>query len=138
MSEIKEIPLEAEIPQEIEDQEIQEEPPKATAKGRPKGAKNKPKEKAAPAPKVKKAPAKKTKAPVYESEEESEEEEPVLKKRNAPPQVFQRGSGLQLGAEAVAPELDRRALAADVLQLLSEQKFNRASARRNHYASWFA
>ena len=131
MSEIKEIPLEnsSEIP-EIEEpaqQELEETPkPKARAKGRPKGSTNKPKEKKAePAPKVKKAPPKK-KAPVYESEEESEEEEPVPRKRSKAPQVFQ------------APELDRRALAADVLELLSEHKFNRAAAKRNHYASWFA
>ena len=140
MSEIVEIPLEnsgnSENPQEIEEpaQEIEETPrAKARPKGRPKGSTNKPKESPAPpvqtkAPKSKKAPPKKTKAPiVYESEEESEEDEIVPKKRSkAPPQVFQ------------APELDRRSLAADVLQILSEQKFNRAAARRNHYASWFA
>ena len=131
MAEITEIPLENLDTPEVEEpaqQEIEETPkPKARAKGRPKGAKNKPKEKAEPTPK-KKAPPPKKKAPVYESEEESEEEEvPVPRKRSKAPPVFQ------------APEpIDRRALAADVLDILSAQKFNRASAKRNHYASWFA
>ena len=34
-------------------------------------------------------------------------------------------------------EIDRRALAADVLGILQEQRYQRTSARRNHYASWF-
>jgi hypothetical protein len=91
------------------------EPPPKRGRGRPPGAKNKPK----PPPKEPKAKLKATKKPIpVEYEEESSEEE-----------VAPRG--------AAAEPLDRRALAAEMLGLLQQQRYSRASARRDHYAKWF-
>jgi hypothetical protein len=120
----EEIPIEAEdqpenvqdIPEHIpENMEVIK--PVAKKRGRPAGAKNKAKP---PAPKPKPKP--KAKEIEYEYEEESEEEEmPPPRRRTRPEPV----------------EVDRHALAADVLNLLQEQRYERTNARRNHYASWF-
>ena len=131
MTDIIEIPLD--IEENIEDiqetvDEIQDIPIKETPKkrGRPAGAKNKEKIKEAPvqqapvrqAPvkvvKVKAAPKKKKK-PVVEEYSSSEDEIPRTR-----PQ-----------------EMDRQALAAEMLQILSQQRGGRATARREHYATWF-
>ena len=105
----------ADIPGNSED--IQEKPaPKK--RGRPAGAKNKPK----PAPKPKsKAKAKIT--TVYEDDEDSEEEMPPRRSRREP---------------VHPPELDRHALAAEVLTILQQQqRYDRTNTKRTHYASWF-
>ena len=127
MADIEEIPLDqtenTENNQEIvEDNEeivenIEEEPaPKK--KGRPPGAKNKPKP---PAPKSKPKPkAKVKKQPEYEEYESEEEEQPPPRGRTQP------------------AEVDRHQLAAEVLGLLQQQRYNQTTARRSHYASWFA
>ena len=132
MADIEEIPLDQtentennqEIIQDNEDivENIEEEPapapPLSRKKGRPPGAKNKPK---APAPKPKPKPkAKVKKQPEYE-EYESEEEEPPPPRRRTQP-----------------AEVDRHQLAAEVLGLLQQQRYNQTTARRSHYASWFA
>ena len=122
MTEIEEIPLAIEESTE-NNQEIPEHIPKSNAqevvpkkKGRPVGAKNKPKPK--PKPKTK------TKKPVeYEEEEESEEDETPPRRRVRP--------------QEQSHEMDRHALASEVLGLLQQQRLDRTSARRNHYASWF-
>ena len=93
----------------------QETPPAPKRKGRPPGAKNKPKP---PAPKPK-PKAKVKKQPEYE-EYESEEEEPPRRRSTQ------------------AAEVDRHQLAAEVLGLLQQQLYNQTTARRSHYASWFA
>ena len=73
-------------------------------------------------PKPKPKPKPKRKEPEYD-EESSDEETPPPRARRA---------------RATQPEpLDRAALAADVLGLLQQQHYARASARRSHYASWF-
>ena len=137
MAEIEEIPIEAseqtqniqEIGQETEEiqgdiQDIQKK-----GRGRPAGAKNKPKPKPAPEPKAKNKPKAKAKRkqipqPEYEDEyEEESEEEPQPPRRKARPPAI---------------EVDRHALASEVLGLLQQQKYQRTDARRNHYASWFA
>ena len=106
-----------------EHQQISEDIPKRKRRGRPTGAKNRPKPKSAPKPKPK---AKTKKKPVEYEYEESEEDE-------APPPRSHRGR-----ARAEQPvELDRHAIAADVLGILQRQLYQRTSARRNHYASWF-
>ncbi len=129
MAEIQEIPIEAEdisentqemltsIPENCE--EIQPAPKK---RGRPAGAKNK----AAPKPKPK---AKKRKPVEYEEYEEESEEEEIPRRRVSRGRVEQPSSGER--------ELDRHALASEVLGILQEQRYQRTSARRNHYASWF-
>ena len=101
-------------------------------RGRPAGAKNKPKEilkaappKAEPAP-VKAKPRPKKKAPVYEETSSSEEESQVA----APRQRRQRSVPAQ-------QPMDTRSLAADVLDLLQSQRMSRTMQRRNHYASFF-
>ena len=126
MADIEEIPLNQtenteHIPEEVQDnEEIAENIPEEPApkkKGRPPGAKNKPKP---PAPKPKPKPkAKVKKQPEYE-EYESEEEEPPPPRRRQP------------------AEVDRHQLAAEVLGLLQQQRYNQTTARRSHYASWFA
>ena len=128
MAEIEEIPLVPESTQETADTE---NAPEAVAKkrGRPPGAKNRAKPAPAPAPvPAPAAPAPAPRAPkpkakrrvvVPSSDESSEEDQPTAR------------------ASRAAPELDRRALAADVLGLLQEQRMNRTVAKRNHYASWF-
>ena len=127
MADIEEIPLDQtentennqEIIQDNEElvENIEEETPAAKKKGRPPGAKNKPKPPALkPKPKPK---AKVKKQPEYE-EYESEEEEPPPPRRRQP------------------AEVDRHQLAAEVLGLLQQQRYNQTTARRSHYASWFA
>ena len=133
MATIEEIPLDTQetaqdIPENVEEtQDIQEEtvaePPAPKKKGRPPGAKNKPKEpkappptpKAKPAPKPKPRPKKK---PVVEEEEyESEEEEYEPRRR--------------------VPKIDRHQLASEVLGLLQQQRYNAATRKANHYRSCF-
>ena len=130
---IVEVPLEplAEEPVSEENTVVQE-PPKR-GRGRPHGSKNKPKAALpappppeplpAPAPKMKaKAKASKKRRPVYvqyeEDSESSEEQRPPRKR-------------------AAAPELDRTALAAEVLGLLSQTHAAKATARQNNYRAWF-
>ena len=126
MTEIQEIPIEAEDPPENTQEmlttipenceEIQPAPKK---RGRPAGAKNK----AAPKPKPKaKTKAKQRKPVEYEEYEEDSDEEVSRGKVEQPVSI----SGL-----------DRHALASEVLGILQEQRYQRTSARRNHYASWF-
>ena len=101
--------------------------PAPKKRGRPAGAKNK----AKPAPKPK--PKAKQKKPVteieYEEYTESEEEE-------APPP--RRRASMSREEQPVSErELDRHALASDVLNILQQQRYQRTTAKRNHYASWF-
>ena len=129
MVDIQEIPLDIEEDNEnnadaeiiIEDNpEIVEDAPAPKRKGRPAGAKNKAKAPVvkppvitvkAPVKKVKPIEPKKRKRVVVSSSSESEEE--------------------------IAPVIDRHALAADMLQILSQQRNTKANAKRAHYASWF-
>ena len=131
---IVEVPLEplAEEPVSEENTVVQE-PPKR-GRGRPPGSKNKqpkatlpapapPEPPPAPTPKPKaKASASKKRKPVYvqyqEDSESSEEQRPPRKR-------------------AAAPELDRTALAAEVLGLLSQTHAAKATARQNNYRAWF-
>ena len=135
---IEEIPIEAltggDIPETTEDiqesnEEIQEninltEDIPKKGRGRPAGAKNKPKPKPAPAAAKPKAKSK-AKKPIEYEESESEEEEAPPPRRRTKEQPFP------------GHELDRRALAADVLDILQQQRYQRTTARRSHYASWF-
>ena len=129
MAEIEEIPISAEgaqenvqdIPEDNQEtaQEIPENAPAPKKRGRPSGAKNKPKPKPAPKPKTKA----KAKEPEYEDYSEEEEEPPPPRRR-------------AVRQEPV--ELDRHALASEVLGILQQQRYQRTTARRSHYASWFA
>ena len=137
MAEIEEIPINAESGQETttnipeNNGEIQEnhkeiqENTQAKKRGRPAGSLNKAKPKPAPKPKPK--PKAKTKETEYEDySEEDEESVPV-----APPRR-------RATRQAEPQELDRHALAGEVLSILQQQRYNQTSARRNHYNSWFA
>ena len=113
------------IPEETQDiaEETVAEPPAPKKKGRPPGAKNKPKpEPKAPPPTPKAAPkpAPKPKAkrkPVVEQEEYEESEEEFEPRR--------------------VPEVDRHQLASEVLGLLQQQRYTAATRKANHYRSWF-
>lgn len=134
-SEIQEVPLEPVAEAQISEEnttEIEEptenEPPPIKKRGRPPGAKNKPKQEPKPQPKAKPKPkAKRAVQPYAQEESESSEEEPQ--------QVLQRPRAQRRAA--APPELDRTQLAAEVLGLLQQQHVAKASARRRTYASWF-
>ena len=127
MVDIQEIPLDIEETTDnnadteiiIEDNVIIEDIPAPKRKGRPAGAKNKAKPPVITAPviaakvikKEKPVEPKKRKQLVVSSSSESEEE--------------------------IAPVMDRHALAADMLQILSQQRNAKATVKRAHYASWF-
>ncbi len=107
-----------------------EEPtaPAPKKRGRPAGAKNKPKIVAAPkaAKPKKKAPP----PPPSEDEEEEEEEEPptptpLRRTRSSAPQEYEH-----------AP-MDARQVAAEMLQMLSQRNADRHQAKKAKYASWF-
>jgi hypothetical protein len=124
MTDIEEIPIESHDPPDETLASIPETPeeiqPAPKKRGRPVGAKNKAKPKPPPAPKPK---AKQKKQVEYEEYTESEEEETPPPRR-------------RVRAEQPV-ELDRHALASEVLGILQNQHYQRTSARRNHYASWF-
>lgn len=105
-----------------EDIEQIKEAPAPKKRGRPAGAKNRnPKPKADPPPSPKQPPPKKKKkAPVVEESEE-EDEAPRRAMNGLPPN----------------PEIDRRALASEMLNILQQQQYGKSQIRRNHYASWF-
>ena len=128
MAEIEEIALESHDPPENAQDILESIPENGTdiqpapkKRGRPAGAKNK----AKPAPKPKPAvkPKAKQKKPIeYEEYSESEEEEAPPPRRRTQREPI---------------ELDRHALASDVLNILQQQRYQRTTAKRNHYASWF-
>ena len=127
MVDIQEIPLDIEETNEnnadneiiIEDNVIIVDVPAPKRKGRPAGAKNKAKA-------VVKAPVIAVKAPV----KTVKPIEPKKRKR-----VVVSSSESE---EEIAPTvIDRHALAADMLQILSQQRNVKATAKRAHYASWF-
>ena len=127
MTDIEEIPISAEVfPGNAQDM-VQESPETTNVsedipkkgRGRPAGAKNKAKPKPAPKPKAK---AKQKKPVEYEEYTDSEEEEAPAPRRRARPEPV---------------EVDRHALASEVLGILQQQRYQRTAAKRNHYASWF-
>ena len=136
MADIQEIPIEStvsgttaeptvpDVPSTQVPPETAEEPPKR-GRGRPAGAKNKAKPKAAPppptTPPAKPKPRPKKKPVEYEESESAEEKAPAPRRR----------------AQQAPVEVDRHALASDVLSILQQQRFQRSNARRDHYASWF-
>ena len=147
MAEIEEVPIadaaesapvEAE-PAVVED--LAEPAPKK--RGRPPGSKNKPK---AAAKEARPAPAREASPPKRSAkrgsgaaekrqavpESESEEEPPPPKKRRA------RSAAPEVPSQdSVSPEMNTRAIAAEVLHLLSNRHVERAAAKREKYRSWF-
>ena len=129
MVDIQEIPLDIEETHENDadteenNQEIIDIPaPKK--KGRPAGAKNK-----AKAPVVK-APVLE---PVIATKAQVKKVKPVEPKKRKRVVV----SSSSESEEEIAPVIDRHALAADMLQILSQQRHTKATAKRAHYATWF-
>ena len=131
MATIQEIPLDnQDVVEDIQDiQEIVEDIPEPLEiaapkkRGRPPGAKNIPKVEVVPV-EVKKKAVRKTPAQIPA---------PPAKI----PKVKRVVEAYSSSDEDVAPVLDRRALAAEMIQMLSEQRHGKANARREHYASWF-
>ena len=132
MTEIQEIPLDAEPLPDIAEP-VTDVPEAVTVepkrRGRPAGAKNK--AKAAPAPI---APTPAQRAPRAAAPPAAK---PKGRRRVVVPSSDESSEEDQPRAPRAPPELDRRALAADVLGILQEQRMNRTVAKRNHYASWF-
>ena len=145
-ADIQEVPLDSEAPPTISEENTVETSPENAApakrgRGRPPGAKNKPRPPTEPAPpsqpvhatpKAKQKPKVKAKAKAYApaSESESSEEEVPPARRARRPHAS--------SASVANPEMERAQLAAEVLSLLQRQHVARASARRHTYASWFA
>ena len=108
--------------------------PAPKKRGRPKGSLNKPKAAASAAPSasaVVSAPPKAKRAPklARTPEESSEEDLPPPRKRRARVE--------DQSPDSVSPERDTRAIAAEVLQLLSNRHVERNVAMRNKYRSGF-
>ena len=108
--------------------------PAPKKRGRPKGSLNQPKAAASAAPSasaVVSAPPKAKRAPkrAVTPEESSEEDLPPPRKRRA--RVEERSP------DSVSPERDTRAIAAEVLHLLSNRHVERNAAKREKYRSWF-
>lgn len=130
MASIEEVPI-----GEVEEDSTPAAPVAVRKRGRPKGALNKPKEKAAAKkPRVAKPPP-----------SESEEEAPVkkkVKKRPPSPQSSEEEAPppkKRRPARTISPEpMDTRQVASEVLQLLSNRHVNAATAKREKYRSWFA
>ena len=153
---IEEVPIaDAESAPVQEEPAVVEVPAEAAPKkrGRPPGAKNRPKAKteARPAPAREASPPKrsakrgsKAAEPRKAPPESESEEEP-------PPKSAKRGSGAaqrrarsvpevpkEQSQDSVSPEpLDTRAIAAEVLHLLSNRHVERAAQKREKYRSWF-
>ncbi len=120
MAEIIEVPINSEeIPEIPESDPMPEAAPKPKPKprGRPKGAVGKKKKELIDEPQKK---TKKTKAPPH-PECTSEEETPPRKRVQQP--VYQP---------------DNRAIAAEVLHMLSSRHLDRTAAKRDKYRSWFS
>ena len=130
MADIEEIPLEPEAPTEKGDSEIQdneaeneniapvaEDIAPKRGRGRPPGAKNKPK-----APPPRPPPAPKPKA---------------VRKRKPPPPEYEESSEDSDEGPYRRQQIDHQQVAAEVLGLLSAQRQQRTTARRQRYASWF-
>jgi hypothetical protein len=137
---IEEIPIdisEEAQPEEVDpvtdEAPVEEEPtaPAPKKRGRPIGAKNRPKPKIVAAPKAAKPKRKAPPPPPSEDEEESGEEEPptpipMRRTRSSIPEEYEH-----------APPLDPRLVAAEMLQMLSQRNAGRTQAKRAKYASWF-
>ena len=148
-SAIVEIPIEsspvAEVDVGAEEAQASAPPePAAKKRGRPKGSKNRVKEPPAPraAAELSSAPARSTaaaqsasKSAVREPSPASEEEAPPPKKRNK-----KRRAPSPDSSEEERPQeqpLDSRAIAAEVLQMLSQRHLDQRQAKREKYRSWF-
>ena len=128
MAEIVEVPIEGlEITESVEAPvEVATEAPIKKKRGRPAGSFNKPKAVVVPAPNAK---SKKVRAPT--PEESEEEEQPPPRKRRAPRREPEDS------VDSVSPPPDTRAIAAEVISLLSNRNVDRAAAKRDKYRGWF-
>jgi hypothetical protein len=140
MAEIEEVPIAdaPDVPEVAAAPEIAEvEAAAPKRRGRPPGSKNRPKAapKAAPAAEGERAPQKKPRkaaAPAPPTSE-SEEDPPPPRKRRAAPRAAEEQS-----QDSISPESpDARAIAAEVLHLLSNRHVERAAQKREKYRSWF-
>ena len=137
---IEEIPLDnQETVEDIQEnvEEIQDIPEKVEEaapkkRGRPAGAKNK--------KKIEEAPIEVKQAPVITKVKASLSREAKVKaipKKKKKPIVEEYSSSEDEAPRVRAQEIDRQALASEMLQMLSQQRNGRATARREHYATWF-
>ena len=134
---IEEIPIEsspvAEVDVGAEEAQAPAPPePAAKKRGRPKGSKNRVRE--PPAPRAAEpAPKRKTRAAAAPPSSESEEEPPPPKAKKT-----KRKPAADSSEEDVPPQpLDSRAVAAEVLQMLSQRHLDLRQAKREKYRSWF-
>ena len=133
MATIQEVPLD--IQETIEDnqdnqetiEDIQEKVEIPRKRGRPAGAKNK--------KKIEEAPVEVKQAPVITKVKASKAKVKAPKKKK--PVVEEYSSSEDEIPRTRPQEMDRQALAAEMIQMLSQQRNGRATARREHYATWF-
>ena len=134
---IEEIPIEstpvAEVDLGAEEAQASAPPePAAKKRGRPKGSKNRARE--PPAPRAAEpVPKKKVAAAPPSSESEEEAPPPKAKKTK------KRAAAADSSEEDMPPQqpLDSRAVAAEVLQMLSQRHLDLRQAKREKYRSWF-
>jgi hypothetical protein len=137
---IEEIPIdisEEAQPEEVDpvtdEAPVEEEPIAPKKRGRPIGAKSRPKPKIVAAPKAAKPKRKAPPPPPSEDEEESEEETPptpipMRRRARAPPPQEEYEE---------EPPMDPRLIAAEMMQMLSQRHAGRTQAKKAKYASWF-
>jgi len=120
---IDELPIENPEPMQevVEPREI-EEPPKKT-RGRPKGSCKPKKEEAKAAVKPKKS------KPLVQSECEEE--------HRSRPKKVQHEYEDQSSNEEAYRDIDTRAIAAEVISMLSNRHMDRSAQKREKYRSWF-
>ena len=130
---IEEVSIETQpevVAEETNEVEATTPPAAPKRRGRPPGARNKPKAVVIPETKPK---AKKPKARPQTPEESEEEAPPPPRRRRAPRPISEASQ------DSVSPDPpDTRAIAAEVLNILSNRHQDRSQARREKYASWFA
>ena len=135
---IEEIPIEstpvAEVDLGAEEAQASAPPePAAKKRGRPKGSKNRVKEPPAPRA-VEPAPKKKPRAAAAPPSSESEEELPPTKAKK----TKKRAPAADSSEDDVPQQpVDSRAIAAEVLQMLSQRHLDLRQAKREKYRSWF-
>ena len=135
---IEEIPIEsspvAEVDVGAEEAQAPAPPePAAKKRGRPKGSKNRVKEPPAPRA-VEPVPKKKARAAAAPPSPSSEEELPPPKAKKT-----KRKPAADSSEDDVPPQqpVDSRAIAAEVLQMLSQRHLDLRQAKREKYRSWF-
>ena len=142
MDEIEEIQINAEENKEpdaeekTEEIEETEETPAPKKRGRPPGSLNKTTKKPEAKKEPKKAEPKKAEPKKVEPKKKKPPKRPVVEESSSEEEEYEEPRR-SVRHHVPNAEIDRRALAAEMLTMLQDQHYNKSQMRRNHYASWF-